>query len=103
MLRKFFSLPILGRRSVSKTFTSSDPRNEFPVFGDGDFELRLSQKPEDRFVLHSECLIANSPYFKACMSDRWAISEKPTGIIKWRYELRFDEEFEFGLLERIVC
>lgn len=61
------------------------------------------RRHRNRFVLHSECLIAHPPYFKACMSDRWAINEKPTGKIKWKYELRFDGEFEVGLLERIVC
>lgn len=102
MLRRFFSLPILGQSIVSKTFTTPNPRNNFRVSGDGDVELRLSQKPEDRYVLHSKHLIANSPFFKACLNDRRAIGEKPTGVIKWRYELRFDEEFEVGLLESIV-
>ncbi len=73
------------------------------MFEDGDVELRLSQKPEDRYVLHSECLIANSPYFKASLIDRWAVKEKPTGAIKWRYELRFRKECALGLLERTVC
>ena len=67
----------------------------FPRFHDGDVELCLLREPEDRFVLHSVVLGLHSPFFKASLSERWSGQKNETissGPIKWRYQLRFDED-----------
>ena len=69
----------------------------FPRFHDGDVELCLSREPEDPFVLHSVVLGLHSPFFKASLSERWSGQKNDTissGPIKWRYQLRFDEDDE---------
>ena len=89
------------------------PKDGFPVFQDGDVEICLTRKPEDRFVLHSVVLGLHSPFFKISISERWsgrnddAVSGDP---IKWRYQLLFDEDVNDGvndeevpLLAKAVC
>ena len=85
------------------------PKDGFPVFQDGDVEIRLSRKLEDRFVLHSVVLGLHSPFFKVSISERWsapnddATSGDP---IKWRYQLLFEEDMndeEVPLLAKAVC
>ncbi|KAL8991961.1 MAG: hypothetical protein Q9169_007494 [Polycauliona sp. 2 TL-2023] len=61
--------------------------NQFPVFQDGDVEICLTRKPEDRFVLHSVVLSLHSAYFQASLDKRWS-----GGETQWRYELAFDDE-----------
>ena len=84
-------------------------KDGFPVFRDGDVEICLSRKPEDRFVLHSVVLGLHSPFFKVSISERWsggnddANSRDP---IKWRYQLLFEEDLKDGeapLLTKAVC
>ena len=88
---------------------ANPPKDGFPVFRDGDVEISLSRKPEDRFVLHSVVLGLHSPFFKISISERWsgrnddAASGDP---IKWRYQLLFEEEVnddEVPLLAKAVC
>ena len=85
------------------------PKDGFPVFRDGDVEICLSRKPEDRFVLHSVVLGLHSSFFKVSISERWsarnddATSGDP---IKWRYQLLFEEDMnaeEVPLLAKAVC
>lgn len=64
----------------------------FPVFQDGDVEIRLSRKPEDRYVRYSIVLSLHSSFFKASLSERWSGLQRdsaPSGSIKWRYQLQF--------------
>ncbi len=66
-----------------------------PGHEDGDVEICLSRKPEDRFVVHSVVLSLYSSFFKASLSSRWASGihgSADEGRIKWRYQLRFHEE-----------
>ncbi len=88
---------------------ANPPKDGFPVFRDGDVEICLSRKPEDRFVLHSVVLGLHSPFFKVSISERWsgrnddATSGDP---IKWRYQLLFEEgvnDEEAPLLAKAVC
>ena len=84
------------------------PKDGFPVFQDGDVEISLSRKPEDRFVLHSVVLGLHSPFFKVSISERWSrpnddpVSRDP---IKWKYQLLFDDndnDEEVSLLAKAV-
>ena len=84
-------------------------KDGFPIFQDGDVEICLSRKPEDRFVLHSVVLGLHSPFFKVSISERWsgrndkAASGDP---IKWRYQLLFEEDVnneEVALLTKALC
>ena len=88
------------------TQASSHLTKGFPLFEDGNVEIRLSRKPEDRFVLHSVVLSLHSPWFRASFSERWAGSDSAqsssSSEIKWRYELRFDANEGNGLLMRAV-
>lgn len=83
--------------------------NGFPVFRDGDVEICLSRKTEDRFVLHSVVLALHSPFFKVSISERWSgrIDDATSGDpIKWRYQLLFEEDKNDGedpLLAKAVC
>ena len=85
------------------------PKDGFPVYQDGDVEICLSRKPEDRFVLHSVVLGLHSPFFKVSISERWSRRNDEAvagGPIKWRYQLLFDEDAndeEFPLLAKAVC
>ena len=100
------------RSIIYESFLSrmaNTPKDGFPVFQDGDVEICLSRKPEDRFVLHSVVLGLHSPFFKVSISERWsgrnddAVSGDP---IKWRYQLLFDEDVndeEVPLLAKMVC
>ena len=85
------------------------PQDGYPVFRDGDVEILLSRKPEDRFVLHSVVLGLHSSFFKVSISERWsarnddATSDDP---IKWRYQLLFEDDMsgeEIPLLAKAVC
>lgn len=85
------------------------PKDGYPVYRDGDVEISLSRKPEDRFVLHSVVLGLHSSFFKVSISERWsarnddATSDDP---IKWRYQLLFEEDMndeEAPLLAKAVC
>ena len=84
------------------------PKDGFPVFRDGDVEICLSRKPEDRFVLHSVVLGLHSSFFKASISDRWSGRNEGTTSgdpIKWRYQLLFGEDMndeEANLLAKAV-
>lgn len=93
----------------SSSIMANIPKDGFPVFQDGDVEIRLSRKPEDRLVLHSVVLGLHSSFFKVSISERWsgrnddAYSGDP---IKWRYQLLFQEEVndeEVPLLTKAVC
>ena len=85
------------------------PKDGFPVFQDGDVEICLSRKPEDRFVLHSFVLGLHSPFFKVSISERWSSQNDNTisgDPIKWRYQLLFEEDMkdeEPPLLAKAVC
>ena len=63
------------------------------MFEDGDVEIRLSRKPEDRFVLHSVALSLHSTFFKASLSERWSVqrNDNSSDSIKWWYQLQFDD------------
>ena len=80
---------------AANAFKAPSARNApLPGHEDGDVEICLSRKPEDRFVVHSVVLALHSSYFKASLSGRWAggnhgLAEE--GRIKWKYQLRFDE------------
>ena len=88
---------------------ANTPKDGFPVFQDGDVEICLSRKPEDRFVLHSVVLGLHSPFFKVSISERWSRrnGEAASGDpIKWRYQLQFEEDVnneEVALLSKAVC
>ena len=81
----------------------------FPVFQDGDVEICLSRKSEDRLVLHSVVLGLHSSFFKASISERWSArsNDATSGDqIKWRYQLLFDEDIndeDAPLLAKAVC
>ena len=84
-------------------------KDGFPIFGDGDVEICLSRKPEDRFVLHSVVLGLHSSFFKASISERWSARQDNATSgdpIKWRYQLLFEENMndeEAPLLAKAVC
>ncbi|KAL8799966.1 MAG: hypothetical protein Q9182_005503 [Xanthomendoza sp. 2 TL-2023] len=79
---------------------ASASTNQFPTFHDGDVEIRLSQIPGDRLVLHSFILGLHSSFLKASLDQRWSGNDNSVkGTIKWRYELTFDSE-GLGLLCR---
>ena len=85
------------------------PKDGFPVFQDGDVEICLSRKPEDRFVLHSVVLGLHSSFFKASISERWSARNDETTSddqIKLRYQLLFEDNMndeEAPLLAKVVC
>ncbi|KAF6220184.1 hypothetical protein HO133_003315 [Letharia lupina] len=78
----------------STAMDSSSRSTALPCHEDGDVEIHLSRKPEDRFVVHSVGLSLHSSFFKASLSSRWASGNRGSpdeGTIKWKYQLRFDE------------
>ena len=85
------------------------PKDGFPTFRDGDVEICLSRKPEDRFVLHSVVLGLHSSFFKVSISERWSAPNDDTtssDSIRWRYQLLFEEDMndeEAPLLAKAVC
>ena len=84
-------------------------KDRFPVFQDGDVEICLSRKPEDRFVLHSVVLGLHSLFFKVSISERWSgrnDDPAPDDAIKWRYQLLFEDDKddeECCFLAKAVC
>lgn len=73
---------------------SSSRSTALPCHEDGDVEIHLSRKPEDRFVVHSVVLSLHSSFFKASLSSRWASGNRGSadeGTIKWKYQSRFDK------------
>lgn len=86
---------------------AESPKDGFPVFQDGDVEVCLSRKPEDRFVLHSFVLGLHSPFFKASISERWSRGDDDAtsgALIKWRYQLLFEEGMDDDpILAKAVC
>ena len=99
----------------SSSIMARSPKDGFPVFQDGDVEICLSRKPEDRFVLHSCVLGLHSPFFKVSISERWSSRNgdatpdddaAPGDPIKWRYQLLFEEDMDdegASLLAKAVC
>ncbi|KAL8730255.1 MAG: hypothetical protein Q9181_004722, partial [Wetmoreana brouardii] len=86
---------VLGPNEIQilKAATSNAPRSasRFPVFDDGDVEIRLSPSPEDRLVLHSSILRLHSDFFRASLSERWSASEgTASDPTRWQYELAFE-------------
>jgi hypothetical protein len=71
-------------------------------FSDGNVEIRFSTTDE-KYVLHSHVLALHSPWFKACLSERWSPGSDSTtanGKNAWEFELRFDKGSELGMLSR---
>lgn len=63
------------------------------VFEDGDVEICLSRKPQDRLLLHGTLLKIHSSFFKPSLGARWAdssVTDQAQGPIKGRYQLIFD-------------
>lgn len=69
--------------------------NTFPIFNEGDVEILLSRRPQDRYVVHSAVLSAHSTYFKASLSKKWSnmgCGRAAEGPISWRYHLIFGDD-----------
>ncbi|KAI9759156.1 MAG: hypothetical protein M4579_002529 [Chaenotheca gracillima] len=77
-----------------------DTHGSFPRYGDGDVEIRVSQKTEDAYILHSHVLRLHIPFFKASLSERWTGVEPISSSLKWKYELRFEPLSPEGILIR---
>ncbi len=63
------------------------------VFEDGDVEICLSRKPQDRLLLHGNLLKIRSSFFEPSLGARWAdnsVTDQAQGPIKGRYQLIFD-------------
>lgn len=73
-----------------------------PLYRNGDAEILLTRKPEDRLVLQRPLLEFYSSFFMASFHQRWSDNDDSSDVTnKWRYELTFDAE-GMGLLCRRV-
>ncbi|KAL8893930.1 MAG: hypothetical protein Q9192_004787, partial [Flavoplaca navasiana] len=73
-----------------------------PVLAGGDVEIWLTRKPEDRLLLHSVVLSLHSKWFDASLSEGWTdeSSKSLDHVVKWRYELEFEDEKTAALVKR---
>ncbi|KAL8851410.1 MAG: hypothetical protein Q9221_003681 [Calogaya cf. arnoldii] len=75
--------------------------NRFPIVEDGDVEIWLTRKPEDRLLLPSVVLSLHSEWFRASLSKHWTSAQRTSSnpII---YELDFEDEKSASLVKRSI-
>ncbi|KAL8654382.1 MAG: hypothetical protein Q9210_001542 [Variospora velana] len=76
-------------------------KNRLPNLNNGDVEIWLTRRPEDRFLLRSVVLGLYSPWFSASLSERWAWSaqlQERAGT--WIYQREFDTDGTAVLIKK---